>query len=140
MLRLDRDGPHMARPILVHGEPQAPRHAPPERGHDVDGEGAAGGHGPLRLRPDAALAPVVVAATLGIADSVVTEAALSFLGFGVPPPQATWGNILSEGRTYVFDAWWLTVFPGLFILFTVLSYNMLSEALRDSLEPKLEER
>ena len=60
-----------------------------------------------------ALAPVFVTATLDVATAILVEAGLSFLGFGVQPPAPSWGNILTEGRTYIFDAWWLTVFPGL---------------------------
>ncbi|OGP75336.1 MAG: peptide ABC transporter permease [Deltaproteobacteria bacterium RBG_16_49_23] len=87
-----------------------------------------------------ALAPVFVAATLDVATAVLVEAGLSFLGFGVQPPAPSWGNILTEGRTYIFDAWWLTVFPGLAILITVLSFNLLGEGLRDALDPRLRGR
>ncbi len=84
-----------------------------------------------------ALTPVLVSATLGVAGAILTEAGLSFLGFGVQPPQPTWGNILTEGRLYIFDAWWLTVFPGLAILLTVLAFNLVGEALRDAWDPRL---
>jgi peptide/nickel transport system permease protein len=87
-----------------------------------------------------ALAPVFVTATLDVATAVLVEAGLSFLGFGVQPPAPSWGNILTEGRTYIFDAWWLTVFPGLAILITVLSFNLLGEGLRDALDPRLRGR
>jgi peptide/nickel transport system permease protein len=86
------------------------------------------------------LAPVFVTATLDVATAVLVEAGLSFLGFGVQPPVPSWGNILTEGRTYIFDAWWLTVFPGLAILITVLSFNLLGEGLRDALDPRLRGR
>jgi len=86
-----------------------------------------------------AIGPVLVSATLGIGGAILMESALSFLGIGVQPPTPSWGNILMEGRSTLGVAWWLTVFPGLFILFTVLSYNILGEALRDSLEPRLKE-
>lgn len=86
------------------------------------------------------LAPVFVTATLDVATAVLVEAGLSFLGFGVQPPAPSWGNILTEGRTYIFDAWWLTVFPGLAILMTVLSFNLLGEGLRDTLDPRLRGR
>ncbi|MBS3918176.1 MAG: ABC transporter permease [Deltaproteobacteria bacterium] len=86
------------------------------------------------------LAPVFVTATLDVATAVLVEAGLSFLGFGVQPPAPSWGNILTEGRTYIFDAWWLTVFPGLAILMTVLSFNLLGEGLRDALDPRLRGR
>lgn len=83
------------------------------------------------------LAPVFVTATLDVATAILVEAGLSFLGFGVQPPAPSWGNILTEGRTYIFDAWWLTLFPGLAILLTVLSFNLLGEGLRDALDPRL---
>lgn len=84
-----------------------------------------------------ALAPVFVTATLDVASAILVEAGLSFLGFGAQPPMPSWGNILTEGRTYIFDAWWLTVFPGLAILITVLSFNLVGEGLRDALDPRL---
>ena len=87
-----------------------------------------------------AIAPVLVSATIGIASAILTEAALSFLGFGVPPPHATWGNILSEGKRFIFDAPWLTFIPGISILIVVLSFNLFGEGLRDVLNPKLRER
>ena len=87
-----------------------------------------------------AMAPVFVTATLKVASAILVEASLSFLGFGVQPPAPSWGNILTEGRTYIFDAWWLTVFPGLAILLTVLSFNLLGEGLRDTLDPRLRGR
>jgi peptide/nickel transport system permease protein len=87
-----------------------------------------------------AIAPVLVSATIGIATAILTEAGLSFLGFGVPPPHATWGNILSDGKRFIFDAPWLTFIPGLTILVVVLSFNLFGEGLRDVLNPKLRER
>ena len=87
-----------------------------------------------------AIAPVLVSATIGIAGAILTEAGLSFLGFGVPPPHATWGNILSDGKNYLFDAPWLTIIPGVAILVVVLSFNLFGEGLRDILNPKLRER
>ncbi len=86
------------------------------------------------------LAPVFVTATLDVATAILVEAGLSFLGFGVQPPAPSWGNILTEGRTYIFDAWWLTLFPGFAILITVLSFNLLGEGLRDALDPRLRGR
>jgi peptide/nickel transport system permease protein len=86
-----------------------------------------------------AMAPVLVSATIGIATAILTEAGLSFLGFGVPPPHATWGNILSVGKNFIFDAPWLTFVPGLAILVVVLSFNLFGEGLRDALNPKLRE-
>jgi peptide/nickel transport system permease protein len=87
-----------------------------------------------------AIAPVLVSATIGIATAILTEAGLSFLGFGVPPPHATWGNILSGGKGFIFDAPWLTFVPGFAILIVVLSFNLFGEGLRDVLNPKLRER
>jgi peptide/nickel transport system permease protein len=87
-----------------------------------------------------AVAPVLVSATIGIATAILTEAGLSFLGFGVPPPHATWGNILSDGKNFIFDAPWLTFVPGIGILIVVLSFNLFGEGLRDALNPKLRER
>ncbi len=87
-----------------------------------------------------AIAPVLVSATLGIASAILTEAGLSFLGFGVPPPHATWGNILADGKQYLFDAPWLTFAPGIAILVVVLSFNLFGEALRDALNPRLRAR
>ncbi len=87
-----------------------------------------------------AMAPVLVSATIGIATAILTEAGLSFLGFGVPPPHATWGNILSDGKDFLFDAPWLTFVPGFAILIVVLAFNLFGEGLRDVLNPKLRER
>jgi peptide/nickel transport system permease protein len=87
-----------------------------------------------------AISPVLVSATIGIATAILTEAGLSFLGFGVPPPHATWGNILSDGKRFIFDAPWLTFTPGFAILIVVLSFNLFGEGLRDILNPKLRER
>jgi peptide/nickel transport system permease protein len=87
-----------------------------------------------------AIAPVLVSATIGIASAILTEAGLSFLGFGVPPPHATWGNILSDGKRFIFDAPWLTFIPGIAILVVVLAFNLFGEGLRDILNPKLRER
>lgn len=84
-----------------------------------------------------ALAPVLVSATLGIAGAILTESALSFLGLGLQPPLASWGNMLLEGKQALGIAWWLFTFPGFAILLTVLGYNLLGESLRDILDPRL---
>jgi peptide/nickel transport system permease protein len=84
-----------------------------------------------------AMAPVLVAMTLGIPAAILTESGLSFLGLGVQPPFATWGNILNEGKDTIEIGWWLSLYPGLAILFTVLSYNLLGEGIRDALDPRL---
>ena len=85
-----------------------------------------------------ALAPVVVAAILGVAGAILTESALSFLGIGVQPPTPSWGNILTSGKAYIDFAWWLSLFPGIAILVTVLGYALLGEGLKDALNPRLE--
>ncbi len=84
-----------------------------------------------------ALSPVFVAATFGVGGAILIEAALSFLGIGVQPPNPSWGNILTSGKDNIETAWWLSVYPGLAILITVLSYNLVGEALRDALDPRL---
>lgn len=87
-----------------------------------------------------AIAPVLVSATIGVATAILTESALSFLGFGVQPPDATWGNILSDGKGYIFDAPWLTFMPGFTILFVVLAFNLCGEGLREAYNPKLRQQ
>lgn len=87
-----------------------------------------------------AMAPVLVTATISFANAILTESALSFLGFGVRPPYATWGNILADGRSYIFDAPWLFLIPGTAILLLVLAVNLVGEGLRDALNPKLRRR
>lgn len=84
-----------------------------------------------------ALAPVFVSATIGVATAILTESGLSFLGFGVPPPYATWGNILADGKGFVFDAPWLFFIPGMAIFLVVLAFNLVGEGLREALNPKL---
>jgi peptide/nickel transport system permease protein len=86
------------------------------------------------------LGPVLVSATLGVAGAILTESSLSFLGFGVPPPDATWGNILADGKRYIFDAPWLTLIPGTAILVVVLAFNLFGEGLREAFNPRLRER
>lgn len=84
-----------------------------------------------------AIAPVLVYATLGIASAILIESSLSFLGIGVQPPTPSWGNILTGGKDNIEIAWWLSLFPGMAILITVLGYNLLGEGIRDSLDPRL---
>ncbi len=86
-----------------------------------------------------AMSPVIVSATLGVAGAILTESALSFLGIGVQPPTPSWGNMLIIGKQTLGSAWWLSVFPGLAILITVLGYNLLGEGIRDALDPRLKE-
>ncbi len=83
-----------------------------------------------------AMAPVLVSATLGVAGAILTESALSFLGIGVQPPTPSWGNMLTAGKDNLEYAWWLSLFPGLAILITVLGYNLLGEGIRDALDPR----
>ena len=82
------------------------------------------------------LTPIIVSSVLGIASAVLVESGLSFLGLGVQAPTASWWNILTDGKEYIQFAWWLSLFPGLAILITVLGYNLLGEGLRDVLDPK----
>lgn len=82
------------------------------------------------------LSPVIVAATIGVGDAILTESGLSFLGLGVQPPTASWGQLLTAGKEYIHIAWWLSVFPGCAILATVLAFNLLGEGLRDILDPR----
>ena len=86
-----------------------------------------------------ALGPILVAATLGVAGAILTESALSFLGIGVQPPTPSWGNILTDGQDTIAVAWWLSLYPGLAILLTVLGYNLLGEGIRDAMDPRLRE-
>jgi peptide/nickel transport system permease protein len=84
-----------------------------------------------------AVAPIIVAATLSIADVILTESALSFLGFGIQPPTASWGNMLANAESNMAIAPWVAIFPGLCILVTVLSVNYLGDGMRDALDPKM---
>lgn len=84
-----------------------------------------------------AVAPVIVAATLGVAGAILTESALSYLGLGVQPPIPSWGNMLFEGQSTFRHAWWIATFPGAAIFITVMCFNILGDALRDALDPKL---
>ncbi len=102
------------------------------------------GTGPLRIMfmhilPNA-LTPVLVSATLGVAGAILVESSLSFLGLGVQPPDPSWGNMLMEGKDVLEIAPWLSLYPGLAILVTVLGYNLLGESLRDTLDPRLKRR
>ncbi len=85
------------------------------------------------------LAPVLVSMTLGIAGAILVESSLSFLGIGVQPPDASWGNILLEGKNVLELAPWISLYPGIAIVITVLAYNLLGEALRDYLDPRTKE-
>ena len=103
--------------------------------------GRALGFGPIRIMrvhilPNM-ISDVVVMGSLWMASAIRTEASLSFIGLGVPPPAATWGGMIREGFENILDAWWLAVFPSLAILLTVLALNLLGDALRDAIDPKL---
>lgn len=111
------------------------------RGRDFVLAARVAGAGPVRILllhilPNA-LAPVLVSATLGVAGAILVESSLSFLGLGVQPPMPSWGNVLMEGKDVLIVAPWLSFFPGLAILVTVLGYNLLGEALRDLFDPRL---
>jgi len=87
-----------------------------------------------------AIAPVLVSSTIAVASAILTESALSYLGLGVQPPNASWGNILADGRAFLFDAPWLFAIPGAAILLVVLAFNLVGEGLRDALNPRLRQR
>ncbi|MCD6436111.1 MAG: ABC transporter permease, partial [Clostridiales bacterium] len=82
-------------------------------------------------------APRIGIATLSLAGVIIAESSLSFLGLGVPPPNPTWGGMLSEGRQYIYDGWWVATFPGVAIMITVLGINLFGDGLRDAYDPKL---
>ena len=85
------------------------------------------------------LAPIIVQATLGVASAILSAAGLSFLGLGLQPPSPEWGAMLSEGRSYIYNAPWLTICPGVSIVLVVLSLNLFGDGLRDALDPKLKQ-
>ncbi len=87
-----------------------------------------------------AMTPVLVVAVLGVGGAILTETALSFLGIGVQPPTPSWGNMLTDGKDLIRTSYWLSLFPGLIILITVLGYNMLGEGIRDALDPRLKDK
>ncbi|MBD3295913.1 MAG: ABC transporter permease subunit [Candidatus Omnitrophica bacterium] len=87
-----------------------------------------------------AMGPVYVSATLSVGAAILVESALSFLGLGVQIPVPSWGNILTSGKNYIDHAWWLTLFPGVAILLTVLSFNLIGEGIRESMDPRLRRR
>ncbi|MEO7995414.1 MAG: ABC transporter permease [bacterium] len=86
------------------------------------------------------LAPIIVVSTLGVAGNILGEAGLSFLGLGIQPPEPSWGNMLAEGRASIDTAWWVSLLPGLCIVFTVLGFNLLGDGLRDALDPRLKQQ
>ena len=82
------------------------------------------------------ITPVIILATLGLGTTIIAESSLSFLGLGVDPESPSWGSMLSEGRAYLDSAWWVAAFPGIAITITVLSVNLIGDALRDQLDPR----
>jgi peptide/nickel transport system permease protein len=90
----------------------------------------------LHIMPNT-ISPLVVTATFIFADAIITEAALSFLGAGIPAPDPSWGNILYDGKVVIFNAWWMTVFPGIMIILSVLGLNLLGDGLRDLIDPHI---
>ncbi|WP_100010182.1 ABC transporter permease [Lentibacillus sediminis] len=81
--------------------------------------------------------PIIILASLQIGTYIIAEASISFLGFGVQPPTPAWGNMLNEGRDYIFSSWWLVTFPGIAIVITALGVNLFGDWLRDTLDPEL---
>jgi peptide/nickel transport system permease protein len=119
---------------LVRGEVLSLR----ERDFILSARGLGLSHGRIlfvHLLPHLA-SPILVSATLGVGSAILTESALSFLGLGVQPPSPSWGNILTVGKDYIHIAWWLSLFPGVAILVTVMAFNFLGEGLRDALDPR----
>ena len=84
------------------------------------------------------IAPIIVISSFQLAELIIAESSLSFLGLGVQPPTPSWGGMLSQGREYLTSAWWLGFFPGLAIILTVLGINLFGDALRDALDPRLQ--
>ena len=112
------------------------------RGGDVIAAARALGAGPLRIVLRHALpnipAPIIVSATMGVANVILVEAGLSYLGFGIRPPTPSWGNIIYDGASHLATAPWTTMFPGLAIALTVMTLNILGDAVRDALDPRWE--
>ena len=109
-----------------------------ERDYVVAAQAAGATHGRVLLRhllPNI-LSPLLVQATLSVGSAILTTASLSFLGLGTQPPTSDWGEMLASGRQYLPEAWWLGVFPGLFVMLAVLSVNLLGDGLRDYFDPK----
>lgn len=81
--------------------------------------------------------PLIILASLQIGTFIIAEASVSFLGFGVQPPEPAWGNMLNEGKDYIFSSWWLITFPGIAIIIAALGVNLFGDWLRDTLDPEL---
>jgi peptide/nickel transport system permease protein len=141
-------GGHINNVVIALGVVYTPRFARIVRGSflslkekELVEAAVAGGNGDLviifrHILPNC-MAPIIVQATVSLAYAILAEAALSFLGLGAPPPAPSWGNILSDARNFMLDAPWMTIFPGIAITFSVLGFNLLGDALRDVLDPRL---
>lgn len=144
-------GPSLRNIILVMGITRTPRFARVTRGSvltlkEMDFVTAARALGQRDWRiltrhilPNC-LTPIVVMASLSVATAILTESALSFLGLGIQPPQASWGTMIADGRRFMLDAPWIATFPGIAISLTILGYNLFGDGLRDALDPKLRGR
>ena len=99
------------------------------------------GAGPLRILfihiLPGVMGPLIVLTTLGVSGAIITGASLSFLGLGVSPPTPEWGSMLADGRGFLRNAWWISVFPGMTITLVVLALNVVGDALRDALDPNV---
>jgi peptide/nickel transport system permease protein len=144
-------GPSLRNVILVIGITRTPRFARVTRGSvlalkEMDFVTAARALGQREWRILArhilpnCLTPIVIMASLSVATAILTESALSFLGLGIQPPQASWGIMIADGRRFMLDAPWIATFPGIAISLTILGYNLFGDGLRDALDPKLRGR
>ena len=144
-------GPSLRNVILVIGITRTPRFARVTRGSvlalkEMDFVTAARALGQREWRILArhilpnCLTPIVVMASLSVATAILTESALSFLGLGIQPPQASWGTMIADGRRFMLDAPWIATLPGIAISLTILGYNLFGDGLRDALDPKLRGR
>jgi peptide/nickel transport system permease protein len=120
---------------LTHGSVLSLRHR--EFTEAARALGGSSWHTILRHMLPNSLAPIIVAATLGLGNRIILEATLSFLGLGVNPPTPSWGNMLQNAQGYIWSQPWLAIWPGACIFFTVLSVNFVGDGLRDALDPRL---
>ena len=122
--------------IWLHGTPSAQYARAPE---STDGCVVLSNPemGRLLQMPELRMTPVIIAATLRIGSIILTEAGLSFLGLGVQPPTPSWGNIINEGRDSLLNHWWISTFPGIAILSTVVCFNLIGDGVRDALDPRM---
>ncbi|MFN3844535.1 MAG: ABC transporter permease, partial [Paracoccaceae bacterium] len=101
--------------------------------------GAGSGHIMWREILPNIMSPVIVVSTIRMANVIILEASLSFLGLGVQPPTASWGSMVADGRSFILEAWWVSTFPGLAIVLLVLAINVASQGLRDAFDPRFSE-